>query len=131
MKKEISSRKEAVKKPLKKIKSFNLGETIYKDLTKLLEDTGVQVSLSVLVDDFLRKLYVYLIEAEGFIKKRKSALPLSQVIYDCQYFEYFREANKKNLRVLNLIWVHEASQHGMTLTEYLQKYTPEEILEDN
>jgi len=121
MKKGVS-KKEGLGKSLKKVKSFNIDDKIYKNLVELFEESGTQISLSVLVDEFLRKLYVYVIEADGVIKRQKSDLPLSQIVYDCRQIEYFREANKKDIRVLNLIWSHEASQRGMSLDEYLHEY---------
>lgn len=118
------TKKEGEKKSLKKVKSFNLDDKIYKNLMELMEASGAQITLSAFVDEFLRKLYIYLIEADGVIKKNKSDLPLSQVIYDCRDIEYFREANKNDNRIKNLIWSSEASRKGMSLLRYLQTHVP-------
>jgi hypothetical protein len=116
--------KPKVEKPIKKVKSFNLDDKIYINLMGLLETSGTQVTLSALVDDFLRKLYVYLVEAEGVIKKRKSGMGLGDVLYNCMNIEYFRESNKDDNRILNLIYSHEAFKEGMSLHEYLARTTP-------
>ena len=117
-----TEKKPASKKPVKKIKSFNLDDRVYNGLMEFLENSGTQVTLSALVDGFLRKLYVYLLEAEGVIKKANSDLPLSRVVYDSMDIEYFRESNRKNTRFRNLIWSHQASKEGKTLSEYLEEH---------
>lgn len=119
------------KKPLKKVKSFNLDDRIYNGLMEILETSGTKINLSALIDEFLRKLYVYLLEAEGVIKKGNSNLPLSRVVYDCMDIEYFRESNKKNTRVWNLIWAHQASKEGMSLAAWMAQFPPEEFEDVN
>lgn len=119
------TKKDETKKSLKKVKSFNLDDKIYNDLMEILEASGTQTTLSALVNDFLRKLYVYLIEADGIIKREKSDLPLSQVIYDSSEIEYFRTPYKKDNRVLNLIWSRAASANGQSLVDYLLDHAPE------
>jgi len=117
----------APKKPLKKIKSFNLDDRVYNGLMELIEASGSQINLSSFIDEYLRKLYVYLLEADGVIKKEGSDLPFSYVVYDAREIEYFREPNKDNTRIKNLIWSHEASKKGMPLWEYLKDYVPDEF----
>jgi hypothetical protein len=111
-------------KPVKKVRSFNIDDRIYNGLMELLEESGTQITLSVLVDEFLRKLYVYLLEADGVLKKAGADI-LSSVIYDCMNIEYFRESNKKNTRIYNLIYSHQASKAGMSLSEWLAELPPE------
>ena len=60
---------------------------------EILAESETQITLSVLVDDFLRKLYVYLLEADGVLKKADTDV-LSSVVYDCMNIEYFRESNQ-------------------------------------
>lgn len=127
MAKKKVTEKQSVEKPLKKVRSFNLDDKIYNGLMERLESSGTQTTLSVLVDDFLRKLYVYLIEVEGIIEKRKSVIPFSHVIQDCMSIEYFREI-KRNTRIANLIISHEASKAGLSVREYMERL-PEEVYE--
>ncbi len=113
--------KTPVKKTLKKVRSFNIDDRIYNGLMEMLAESGTQITLSVLVDEFLRKLYVYLLEADGVLKKADADI-LSSVVYDCMNIEYFRESNKKNMRVRNLIWSHQATQEGMSLSDWMNEH---------
>ena len=121
--------KTGVEKPLKKIKSINLDDRVYSGLMEILESSGSPVTLSALVDDYFRKLFVYMIEAEGLLKKEKSDIPLSNVLYDCLNIEYFREPGKKYNRIMNLIWANEASKQGLSLTQWFRSL-PEAALYD-
>jgi hypothetical protein len=130
MAKKVTKKEEpASKKPLKKVKSFNLDDRVYNGLMDILESTGTQINLSSFVDEFLRKLYVYLLEADGELKKMNSDFPLSAIVYDSRSIEYFRESNKDNTRIKNLIWSYEASRRGLSLIDYLREFEPEELYE--
>ncbi|MFA4829208.1 MAG: hypothetical protein WC855_13320 [Thermodesulfovibrionales bacterium] len=128
MAKKKTVEKQGVEKPLKKIRSFNIGDKVYNGVMELLGSSGTQITLSSLVDDFLRKLYVYLIEMEGVMEKKGSDMPFSHVIQDCMSVEYFREI-KRNIRISNLILSHEASKAGLSVKDYMETLPYEALAE--
>lgn len=127
MAKKKTVEKQGVEKSLKKIRSFNIDDKVYNGVMGLLESSGTQITLSSLVDDFLRKLYVYLIEVEGVMEKKGSDLPFSHVIQDCMSVEYFREI-KRNIRISNLILSHEASKAGLSVKDYMDTLPYDELV---
>ncbi len=56
---------------------------------KILEESNSHIGLSVLVNEFLKQLYDYLIKAEKNLKKEKTDLSIADVIYDSLKMKYF------------------------------------------
>jgi len=134
------------RQPTKKIKSFSLDDSIYVELQELFNKSDSHISLSILVNNYLKQLLAYLKEAEETISLEKSDLPLTDIIYNTlkiEYFnsmstEYLKESIKlldieqfrnlirsgamtplfSNDRIRNLIDTHEASKLGMKIDDY-------------
>ena len=65
----------------KKIKTFSVDEDIYKYLTSLFKEEGVEVSLSYYVDKCMKNLADYVETLEGIrAKSEEYSLPLSFII---------------------------------------------------
>ena len=73
----------------KKVRSFNIDDGVYGKLMKILEESKSPVGLSVLVNEFLKQFYDYLIKAEKKLKKARTDLPLCDVVYDSLKMKYF------------------------------------------
>lgn len=84
----------------KAVKSFTVDERVYTWLVERLKEADIGISVSSIIDGYLKYLYQGLREVVNFIERKKIKIPLSFVIYKYMddrtlFYQYDWEAIEK------------------------------------